>query len=199
VDACGYVRDAGGSGVARYSSLSRFYLADRSSRLLVLSWAFFRSLIAAPLACTFVVVRGYRLWVATTPRPSRCQRFRVGGSESITKLRTISQCVVLKIKWKENRNTLPVNYLAPSLPYTPDTEHLAILPGSGAVRTCSDKGSLIDIFNRKSVTSRHCVHSVRSFLLGSSDIVVSARRHSRRKHPHSCVTGPLSLRNRRRL
>ena len=99
-----------------------FCLADRSSRLLVVSWAFFRCLIATSLACTFVVVLGYRLWVATTTRLSRCQRFRVGGSESITKVRTISQCVVLKIKWKENRNTLPVNYLAPSLPYTPDTE-----------------------------------------------------------------------------
>jgi len=137
VDACGYVRDAGGLALRATARSLVFRQADRSSRLLVLSWAFFRSLIAAPLACTFVVVRGYRLWVATTPRPSRCQRFRVGGSESITKLRTISQCVVLKIKWKENRNTLPVNYLAPSLPYTPDTEHLAILPGSGAVKTDS--------------------------------------------------------------
>ena len=124
VDACGYVRDAGGLALRATARALVFRQADRSLRLLVLSWAFFRSLIAAPLACTFVVVRGYRLWVATTPRPSRCQRFRVGGSESITKLRTISQCVVLKIKWKENRNTLPVNYLAPSLPYIPDTEHI---------------------------------------------------------------------------
>ena len=111
MDACGYVRDAGGLALRATARLS--------------------------LACTFVVVLGYRLGVATTTRLSRCQRFRVGGSESITKLRTISQCVVLKIKWKENRNTLPVNYLAPSLPYTPDTEHLAILPESGAVKTDS--------------------------------------------------------------